>query len=268
MEKRRVLITLPALILAAAVLAGCSGGRIKDKAEPSQGAPDTSDASAGITAGKPSAETDSLSPTASAAVSTAPGDRLADGSYPVYVTGAETENGKYYLRFKTIAQYDVIPEYLEKVYTAGELIHDEKTGDYYTGDSWDLEKYYDNNYPLIEYKDGKVGQINMQELPGLLGLTKADFLEKIASFTNEDDNVTLYTDVNKGEHACCIRGDCDIEVSGALAKEAPTTDKLTPEELTKRIDQYFENGDLTYLYRVTIALRNGEASAFKEEFHP
>lgn len=266
MDRKKLIITVICLLLCISLFAGCSGSKGSSVSSAAvSGAPSDSQVPASAT---PKQETNSPKPSAKETVSGTSAGKLADGTYPVYVTGAENKNGKYLIKFKAIDQYDVIEEYLKKVYTAGQLIHDEKTGDYYTGDTWNMEQYYDNNYPLTEYKDGRVTQIGIQEVPKMLGISKDDFLSRISGFQNEDDNINLYTNVGSSAYEFAIRSDCAIKVSGALAAQAPNTDTLKPDALVKKVNQVLNDYGSEYIDRITLEIKNGEIGSFKEEFHP
>lgn len=253
MKTRRGLLFTAAGLLCLAWLAGCSGG---------VGNAGTEGAS-GVTG---SAQIPSASPRQETAAPS--GYELADGSYPVCLTGAGTENGTYSLKFKTIVRYDAVPDYLKEICTPGVLVHDPKLGDYYTADSWDLEKYYDSHYPVVQYRDGKTGQIDIQEVPGILGMTKAEFLKQISDFQNEDDNVTLYAKVGDSEYDCVLSENCGIEVSGALAKQPPAAETLRPEELVSRVSQYFKDYGDSGVYYVTLKMENEKIADVREVFHP
>jgi len=268
MKRRRLSLSALIFLLCIALFAGCSAKKENSTVNTSAEATVSPAASAPASSAKPQQETKSPKPSSSVTPSVTATGTLSDGSYPVYVIGSNVTDGKYYIKFKTIAQYDGIPECLEKVHTAGQLIHDEKLGDYYTADIWDMEKYYDNNYPVTEHRNGKVSQINMQALPGILGISKADLLDKISYYTNDDDNINLFTVVDTKEYDCLIKSSCDIEVSGALAQQAPTTDKLKPDELVTRIDQFIASNGDSNINNVTLEMKNGEIAAFKEIFHP
>lgn len=268
MERRRLSLSALIFLLCIALFAGCSAKKENNSVNTNADATVSPAASAAASSAKPQQETKSPKPSSEETPSVKANETLADGSYPVYVVGSNVTDGKYYIKFKTIAQYDGIPECLEKVHTAGQLIHDEKLGDYYTSDTWDMEKYYDNNYPVTEHKNGKVNQIKIQELPGILGISKADLLDKISYYTNDDDNINLYTEVGSKEYNCIIKSNCDIEVSGALAQQAPATDNLKPDELNNRINQFIASNDDSNINNVTLEMKNGEIAAFKEVFHP
>jgi hypothetical protein len=180
---------------------------------------------------------------------------IADGTYPIYVTNASIDNGTCYLKFKTTTKYYIIVDYLLKVWVQG------KSPEY------DMNKYYESNYPVTEYKNGKVNSIPIQNLPKIIGKSKSELLAILANYPAPDDDYNFYSLVNDSELQYKISDNCDISLSGSLSTHAGRLEKISSQELVNRINKYLnKSSNNKYIYDISIEIKSGEMVTFSEAY--
>ena len=184
---------------------------------------------------------------------------IADGTYPICVTNASVDNGTCYLKYRMITTYDMIWDYIEKVTVL------QGNSSYY-----DMNKYFESNYPVTEYKDGKTNQIPIQNMLTITGMSKSELLEKLNDVLFGNDNCTFYYSVNDNELQNKINNNCDISVSGSLSTQDTVKEKITPQELVNRINTYqdIKYSDINFFEFVSIDIKNSEIVIFKDPLNP